>query len=610
MHRARSRTTSCPSAACCASRPRPSASVRSGSARALGGDLEHAHVHRCESVVGGGSMPGTAIASWGVRLTVPDPAAFAARLRAGSPAVFCRVEDDHVLFDLRTVPEDQVPDLARAILYALEGDDFLEGLTGLQVARSRDGKRSRGCPHGRTGRCAVTGRRDGRTRRPRQVLADRRASPASTPTAGTRRSAAGSRSTSATRGARCRAAARSASSTFRATSGSSATCSRASVRSGRCCSWWPPTKDGSPSPRSTCRSSTSWASGPAVVALTKRDLVDEETARDRHRGGPRAARRHGARRRADRAGVSASTGDGIDDTPGGARRRCSSGVPPPDAGSDAAAHRPGLHDQGRGHRGDRHPHRRLPRGRRRGRRCCPSNRRARIRSLQTHRTADDRACPVSRVAANLVGVERDELARGDVLADPARGGPPTDSRRTLRPVRGLRHAVTARGAYKVYAGAAEVDARIRVYGGGPMLEPARTRSSRIHTSSPLVLDVCDRFVRARGGQAGNRGRRPGARCRPSGARRPCTRRAARAYERAATGTPCPRCSRTNAARSERSTLRCSPGRGAPGGTVVGGWFVRPGLFDEVERTVTARSAPITRRTRWRRAPRSAPSAPR
>ena len=92
----------------------------------LGGDLEHAHVHRCESVIGGGSMPGTTIASWGVRLTVPEPTAFAARMRAGSPAAFCRVEDDHVLFDLRTVTEDQVPDLARAILYSIEGDEFLE----------------------------------------------------------------------------------------------------------------------------------------------------------------------------------------------------------------------------------------------------------------------------------------------------------------------------------------------------------------------------------------------------------------------------------------------------------------------------------------------------
>ena len=61
--------------------------------------------------------------SWGVEVRCPDPAAFAARLRAGSPSVFCRTEAEHVLFDLRTVADDELHDLARAILYALEGDD-------------------------------------------------------------------------------------------------------------------------------------------------------------------------------------------------------------------------------------------------------------------------------------------------------------------------------------------------------------------------------------------------------------------------------------------------------------------------------------------------------
>jgi L-seryl-tRNA(Ser) seleniumtransferase len=90
----------------------------------IGGDLEGAHVVRCESVVGGGSMPGTAMKSWAVRVRVPDPPAFSARLRCGQPSVFCRVGDDHVLLDLRTVTDEQVPHLARAVLYALEGDDI------------------------------------------------------------------------------------------------------------------------------------------------------------------------------------------------------------------------------------------------------------------------------------------------------------------------------------------------------------------------------------------------------------------------------------------------------------------------------------------------------
>ncbi|MEA2581268.1 MAG: L-seryl-tRNA(Ser) seleniumtransferase [Actinomycetota bacterium] len=92
-------------------------------AETIGGDLEHAHVHRCESVVGGGATPGTSIPSWGVRVTVPDPPAFAARLRMGRPSVFCRMEERSILLDARTVRPDEIRDLARAVLYAMEGDD-------------------------------------------------------------------------------------------------------------------------------------------------------------------------------------------------------------------------------------------------------------------------------------------------------------------------------------------------------------------------------------------------------------------------------------------------------------------------------------------------------
>ena len=94
---------------------------------AIGGDLEGAHVVRTMSVVGGGSMPGSSLASWGVRIRPPDPPAFAARLRSGSPPVFCRIDDGDVILDVRTVPLAQIPDLARAVQYALEGDDLDEG---------------------------------------------------------------------------------------------------------------------------------------------------------------------------------------------------------------------------------------------------------------------------------------------------------------------------------------------------------------------------------------------------------------------------------------------------------------------------------------------------
>jgi L-seryl-tRNA(Ser) seleniumtransferase len=93
-------------------------------AETLDGELEGAFVVACASTVGGGSLPGFEMPSWGVEVRVPDPPAMAARLRTGRPSVFCRVTETAVLLDLRTVPEARLRDLARAVQYALEGDDL------------------------------------------------------------------------------------------------------------------------------------------------------------------------------------------------------------------------------------------------------------------------------------------------------------------------------------------------------------------------------------------------------------------------------------------------------------------------------------------------------
>ncbi len=122
----------------------------------------------------------------------------------------------------------------------------------------------------------------------------------------------------------------------------------------------------------------------------------------------------------------------------------------------------------------------------------PTGRRARIRSLQTHKRAIQVARPVSRVAANLVGTEREELERGDVLAPPGAWRPTAVLEARIRPVRGLAHALTSRGAYKLYAGAAERDAAVRFLGDEET--SGEGRFARIRLSAPLVLDIFDRFV--------------------------------------------------------------------------------------------------------------------
>jgi selenocysteine-specific elongation factor len=125
--------------------------------------------------------------------------------------------------------------------------------------------------------------------------------------------------------------------------------------------------------------------------------------------------------------------------------------------------------------------------------ALPDGSTARIRSLQTHRRSEGRACPVSRVAANLVGADRATLSRGTVLTIPGAWRATRRIDASLRPVRGLAHPITSRGAYKVYLGAAEVDARIRVL-DGTRIGPDGDGFVRIQTAEPVTADVFDRFV--------------------------------------------------------------------------------------------------------------------
>jgi selenocysteine-specific elongation factor len=123
----------------------------------------------------------------------------------------------------------------------------------------------------------------------------------------------------------------------------------------------------------------------------------------------------------------------------------------------------------------------------------PVGRRARIRGLQTHARALPTASPVSRVAVNLAGTDRAGAERGDVLTLPGQWRATSVFEGWIRPVRGLTHPVTARGAYKAYAGSAERDARIRVYGTG-VLGAGERGFVRVTLSRPAVLDAGDGFV--------------------------------------------------------------------------------------------------------------------
>jgi selenocysteine-specific elongation factor len=122
----------------------------------------------------------------------------------------------------------------------------------------------------------------------------------------------------------------------------------------------------------------------------------------------------------------------------------------------------------------------------------PSGARARIRGLQTHRRDVQIAVPVSRVAANLAGVDRERVERGDVVTRPGAWRPTAVLEARLVPVRSASRPMTARGAFTLHAGSAERVARVRLYGASSV--GPEGAFARIRLASPLVLDVGDRFV--------------------------------------------------------------------------------------------------------------------
>ena len=83
------------------------------------GDVEGLEVVATHSVVGGGTLPGAEMPSWGVGVGRGDNATeLATTLRqgcGGTDPIVARVHEGRVILDLRTVPESRDPDLETAL---------------------------------------------------------------------------------------------------------------------------------------------------------------------------------------------------------------------------------------------------------------------------------------------------------------------------------------------------------------------------------------------------------------------------------------------------------------------------------------------------------------
>ena len=123
----------------------------------------------------------------------------------------------------------------------------------------------------------------------------------------------------------------------------------------------------------------------------------------------------------------------------------------------------------------------------------PRGRLVRVRGLQRHNRAVESASPGTRVAVNLSGVDKSEVARGDVLAQPQIL---QSTRRIDAQVRVLASAPRAlrHGAeVLLHTGTTEVGGRVIVL-AGDAIEPGQDGWVQVYLERAIAASANDRFV--------------------------------------------------------------------------------------------------------------------
>lgn len=123
----------------------------------------------------------------------------------------------------------------------------------------------------------------------------------------------------------------------------------------------------------------------------------------------------------------------------------------------------------------------------------PSNRRGRIRGLQSYQRQVDVVYPGSRVAVNVTGVDRDEIARGDVLAIPDLVKPTQLFDAHFQHLSDADKPLKHNAEVKVFSGAAEAIGYIRLLANEQMM-PGEEGWIQVRLQSALPISRGDRFI--------------------------------------------------------------------------------------------------------------------
>jgi selenocysteine-specific elongation factor len=129
-----------------------------------------------------------------------------------------------------------------------------------------------------------------------------------------------------------------------------------------------------------------------------------------------------------------------------------------------------------------------------GVRVLPGGARARVRSIEVHGAVVASAGHGQRVAMNLAGVGRDEVARGAVVCDEALERTTTrlDAFVEVRP--GARRPLASHARVRVHLGTAEALAKVVVLGGPEELAPRSRGWAQVVLAEPLLALRGDRFI--------------------------------------------------------------------------------------------------------------------
>jgi selenocysteine-specific elongation factor len=123
----------------------------------------------------------------------------------------------------------------------------------------------------------------------------------------------------------------------------------------------------------------------------------------------------------------------------------------------------------------------------------PGNTKGRIRGLQTHKNQVETAQPGSRTAINISGLDANEIERGQIVVHPDQV---TETRRIdvhFRLLPDVAHPLEHDQDVKLFIGAAEVMARVRLI-GTQIMKPGDESWLQLEPVEPIVVVKGDRYI--------------------------------------------------------------------------------------------------------------------